>query len=499
MAEGTASPAPGGRRPRKRRPESIQAEEDFLKAIAMAGVVLLEAGYLGSKVPHRVECAKGHVTAPTPSNVKQRGTVCGICSEESRKRRPESFEAEEKFRAILVAEKATLLEDGYLGGKVPHRVMCSKGHICTPMPNNVNHRGRLGCSVCAGNDPATAYADYLAALREAGAESLEPAWKGNGIPHKIRCRRGHISYPYPGRVKAGVGVCRTCAKRDPKETERKLRKRIAEEGVVLLDPYRNTLEEMRFVCLEGHEFAATAPNVMKVEAAICPICGVRTPDALLEAHRARVEAQGGILLADKWLGAHTPLDAMCVEGHLCSPRPSGLPSGKSICRICACRDPHVVEERFRERVTELGGVVLGPWVTIHAPVLVRCKRGHKTSPRPNYVIRGGGLCRFCKGKEWDVFYVVRDEVNGAVKVGITSGNPRGRLLTHARDGFEEVVRVHPGLPGTVASELERMILGAMDDARIKPVRGREYFPESALPVILDLVDNHPAIRGRAAS
>ncbi|WP_327586012.1 hypothetical protein OHA25_02540 [Nonomuraea sp. NBC_00507] len=50
------------------------------------------------------------------------------------------------------------------------------------------------------------------------------------------------------------------------------------------------------------------------------------------------------------------------------------------------------------------------------------------------------------------------------------------------------------MPGDTASELEYTILGALRDAREKPVRGREYFHTHVLPVILDLVDNHPLIR-----
>jgi hypothetical protein len=104
------------------------------------------------------------------------------------------------------------------------------------------------------------------------------------------------------------------------------------------------------------------------------------------------------------------------------------------------------------------------------------------------VLQGSGVCRVCAGKAWDVFYVVADDINGIVKFGITSGDPRPRLYRHARDGFDSVIRLVEGLPGDVAPRLERATLAALRDAREKPVRGIEYFPARTLGLILDLVD-----------
>jgi hypothetical protein len=38
------------------------------------------------------------------------------------------------------------------------------------------------------------------------------------------------------------------------------------------------------------------------------------------------------------------------------------------------------------------------------------------------------------------------------------------------------------------------VLAALRDAREEPLRGREYFSVHVLPLVLDLVDNHPAVR-----
>jgi hypothetical protein len=146
----------------------------------------------------------------------------------------------------------------------------------------------------------------------------------------------------------------------------------------------------------------------------------------------------------------------------------------------------------------LGGTLLEPYRSAAHRHGVICKVGHKTTVMPNGLRSGEGLCRFCKGKVWDVFYVVQDDINDVIKFGITSGDSRPRLGLHQREGFDQLVRLAERLPGDVAPELERNVIAALRDAREKPVRGREYYNVRALPLVLDLVDNHPAVRGLTA-
>lgn len=134
------------------------------------------------------------------------------------------------------------------------------------------------------------------------------------------------------------------------------------------------------------------------------------------------------------------------------------------------------------------------WLGGRIPHRVRCANGHVGSPRPNDVLQGQGICAACVGKAWDVFYVVVDEEADVLKFGITTGDPRPRLKDHRAEGFSEVERLFPGLPEGVALELERNVLAALRDAGESPVRGREFFPARALPLVLDLVDHHPATR-----
>ncbi|KAF4408624.1 GIY-YIG nuclease family protein [Streptomyces lycii] len=140
-------------------------------------------------------------------------------------------------------------------------------------------------------------------------------------------------------------------------------------------------------------------------------------------------------------------------------------------------------------MTELGGTVLEQmWLGSPTPHRVRCAEGHETTTRPNSVQRGKGICRYCAGQTWDAFYVVRDPDTNTVKFGITSGDPRPRLRTHAADGLTDVIRLHTDMPGTAAPDLERRIINALRDAGETPVRGREYYPARVLATVLDIAD-----------
>ncbi|MEW2066673.1 hypothetical protein [Streptomyces sp. NPDC007346] len=343
-------------------------------------------------------------------------------------RRPSSLLAEAAFRARLAELGATLLEPAWLGNGQPHRVRCAAGHDCTPRPNSVQ-KGRGVCRTCAGSDPATAEAAFRARLAELGATLLEPAWLGNGQPHRVRCAAGHDCTPQPRSVQGGRGVCRTCARRDPASAEAAFRARLAELGATLLEP--------------------------------------------------------------AWLGATRGHRVRCAAGHDCTPRPNGVQQGEGICRTCVGMDPATAEAAFRARLAELGATLLEPvWLGNDRGHRVRCAAGHDCTPRPSHVQQGGGACRSCAGKVWDAFYVVRDDVRDVLKLGITSGDPRPRLRTHARAGFRAVLRVHRDLPGDVAPALERTVLAALAEVREAPVQGREFFPARVEPLVLALVDSH---------
>ncbi|MFD7661039.1 hypothetical protein [Streptomyces sp. NPDC059788] len=210
------------------------------------------------------------------------------------------------------------------------------------------------------------------------------------------------------------------------------------------------------------------------------------------AFRARVEELGGAVLEPRWLGSLKLHRIQCAAGHEVKQRPNSVLRGQGLCRACAGNDPKISEAQFRARVAELGGTVLETaWLGVKTPHRVRCAAGHESTPRPTAVQQGGGICRLCMGKTWDAFYVVLDDENQTVKFGITSGDSRPRLATHARDGYHITVRLMRNLPPGAARQVEKATLAALALANVEPVRGHEYFHAAVLPIVLDIADNYP--------
>lgn len=336
-------------------------------------------------------------------------------------------------------------------------------------------------------DSAMAWAAFRERVTALGGTVLESAWLGKGTPHRIRCASGHLGSPRPGDVRQGKGICRTCAGQDPASADQRFRERVAALGGDVLEPTWLGNHKPHLVrCALGHEVRPTPANVSRGQG-ICRVCAIRDPVAAERAFREFIGRLGGTVLEQPWRGSDAPHAAICPVGHECLPRHSGLLRGEGMCRTCAGNDPVRAERGFRDRVAALGGcVVEETWLGNKSPHRVICAAGHDCHPRPNDVQQGGGICRACAGRQWDVFYVVTHPGRQHLKFGITSGDPRPRLGAHATAGFSTVTLVLEGLQGAVAPELEAMLVATLPASGFLPVRGREYFASAALPVVLDL-------------
>jgi len=311
-------------------------------------------------------------------------------------------------------------------------------------------------------------------------------------PVEVTCKRGHRCTPRPNTVLRGSGFCITCAGKDPRVAEAAFRTRIAELGGTVTGAYVRLRTPVEVVCRKGHT-TTVRPADLSQGSGLCRTCAGKDPRVAEAAFRARVAELGGTVTGT-YKNRLTPIDVVCKMGHSVQVWPCSVLSGQGICRTCVGKDPRVAEAAFRARIAELGGTVVGQYVNALTPVDVTCEKGHRCKPRPHDVATGNGICWACKGRSWDAFYVVQDEGLEVVKFGITNGDPRPRLREHARDGLDQVVRLHADMPDDAAVLLERTILAALRDSGEEPVRGREYFSSRVLPVVLDLVDNHPALR-----
>jgi hypothetical protein len=522
--------------------------EDFKARVEALGGEVLEATWLGSKTPHHVRCVKGHDSYPAPSSVKQGGGICKTCAGKDPKVAEAAFKArlielsatflepvwlgtmkphhvqcsqghdcypaphnvirgrgicltcagtnpavaEANFRARLGELGATLLEPEYLGNKKPHHVLCARGHDCHPIPGNVQ-RGQGICATCAGHDPAVAEAAFRARLTELGAALMEP-YRNARTKHHVICAQGHDCHPLPTDVNRGQGICRTCAGLDPKVAAAGFKAKLTELDATLLEPYKGCNKPHHVRCANGHD-CYPWPTSVKQGRGVCKICAGRDPETAEANFLARLAELGATPLYENWQGSRKPHHIRCAEGHNNYPTPNSVQRGNGICWTCG--NANKVDTRsapawagFRTRVEANGGVILeAEWLGSNTPHRVRCSRGHECSPIPGNVLRGQGICGICAGRNLadpDVFYVVTGPPS--LKLGVTRGDPNGRLGAHRSDGYTKRIRLFTVLPEGVARTLELRLKRELPAAGYAPVRGTEYFNMEALPLVLNIVD-----------
>ncbi|MFE6551685.1 hypothetical protein ACFVHS_25240 [Streptomyces sp. NPDC057746] len=341
-----------------------------------------------------------------------------------------------------------------------------------------------------------AEAAFRARLADLGATLLETDWLGANTKHRLRCVNGHESSTRPGMVLYGKGVCRKCPGVGTHRAAAKFRKRLAELGVTLLDnDWHGTKAYYQAICPEGHE-CTYCPDELSRGRAGCSTCGMkRTVAARMTKAEAKYHAKlatlGVTLLDSEYLGGTVSRRTRCGNGHVTSRRPVDVVNGTLGCLVCAECDSSTAEQAFRHRLAELDATLLeSEWLGSKRPHRVICSAGHECKPTPNNASKYG-ICLRCRGWDSNAFYVLTNEETAVLKLGITAGDGRRRLASHAAAGFTTIHRFLTGLPEGVAPALERDVLATLRLAGECPVSGREYFPDHVRALVFDVVDNYP--------
>lgn len=272
------------------------------------------------------------------------------------------------------------------------------------------------------------------------------------------------------------------------KAEAEFKAALAHLGCLLLEPYAGSKHRHHVRCPAGHD-SYLRPNWLQQGNGACKTCSGK--DSAEGRYRAYLSSIGATPAWSTWVNVMTDHPVICAAGHECTPRPNTVLSRRQgVCVKCSGRDTWSAEEKFKNYLTTLGAApAWDQWRGLKHKHQVTCSEGHRVDAWPAAMNSGQGICRICAGCTWDVFYVVSRP--DAVKFGITSGDPRGRLGAHRRDGFTEVHRVFKGLPDGCAWGAEQQLKAAMDNIGYAPLGGsREYFHVEALDTILGLVDNH---------
>lgn len=181
----------------------------------------------------------------------------------------------------------------------------------------------------------------------------------------------------------------------PDEAEEIFRNNIELLGAKMVGIYINSSTKVKCICKNGHECNPTPSNVKK-GAGICKKCAGLCPEDAAKNFKAKIEELGGKLIGE-YKRSDLGVLCICKNGHEFYAVPDNVKQRNNICKKCAKKCPIEAEKRFRERIAELGGEVIGEYKTHKVPILCICKNGHENYLKPAQVI-SNGMCKKCSGQ-----------------------------------------------------------------------------------------------------
>jgi hypothetical protein len=360
------------------------AQNTFNKSILeLGGRVIGE--YINANTPVRCICPNGHECLTRPCNIQQNGSMCIICSGR------DSKTAEQNFRN-RIRELGGQVVGEYKGNKKYVKCICPNGHECNIKPNGSTQQGGGMCKTCSGHDSKIAEENFRKRIEELGGRVIGE-YVRNSAPIECICPEGHECKTLPNGIQQGGGMCIICSGKDSKTVEDTFRKRIEELGGRVIGEYTGAKFFIDCVCPEGHN-CRTTPYHIKSGGYMCKICSGHDPKTAEDNFRKRVTELGGRVIGE-YITSSTPIECICVSGHICYSLPSGLQQGRGMCSTCSGYDSKIAEENFRKRIQELGGRVIGEYNGANNRVKCICSNGHNSYVRPCYIQQGGGMCKIC--------------------------------------------------------------------------------------------------------
>ena len=233
---------------------------------------------------------------------------------------------------------------GYVNANTPVQCICSRGHICSPIPNNI-HKGQGMCATCSGNNGMSAAKEFIENIKRLGGTVIGQ-YINCYTPVKCLCRYGHECSPQPGSIQAGQGMCRTCAGNDPEVARKIFEDNIKRHGGKVLGDYKNNHSIIECICLRGHKFLVY-PHDARGTNDPCGICYQQYAE---QNFIFDITNQGGTIVGE-FINSNKSVNCVCKNGHQCYPFPYNVRRGQGMC--CKCVESNG-ERMVAEALTSLG-------------------------------------------------------------------------------------------------------------------------------------------------
>ena len=184
------------------RPNSLlSGEKKFRQRIKNLGGNQI-GQYKGSHIKVKCVCKEGHICYPISDSMSQGRGMCLICANQD----PET--SKNNFYYSIEKEFKGKVEGQYINSCTQVKCICSKGHECSPRPNDIQ-QGQGMCLICSGSDPAIAAENFYKRIKEMGG--IPGKYINNVTSVECICMNNHKCYPRPADVQQGCGMCNQCS------------------------------------------------------------------------------------------------------------------------------------------------------------------------------------------------------------------------------------------------------------------------------------------------
>nr|QBK88384.1 MAG: hypothetical protein LCMiAC01_00480 [Mimivirus LCMiAC01] len=182
-------------------------------------------------------------------------------------------------------------------------------------------------------------------------------------------------------------------------------------GTVLSDKYINTNVKFDVLCTNGHLIQRRP--IKFVDGIKCIKCRCENQqNEWYEYYKKIVESYGGTIISDKYNGATTNIEVLCIKGHLVQKRPYRFVDGIG-CIKCRRNDQtNKWYEYYKNIIEKTGGQMLSKKYTNYNTQLeFYCKNNHLNKKLPEKIKNGIKCCECIRINKYnDEYYKERLEV-----------------------------------------------------------------------------------------
>lgn len=255
------------------------------------------------------------------------------------------------------------------------------------------------CSFCVGSKRTlSAKQRYYNRVTELGGR-ITGKYVDKFTRIQCRCIKGHKCNPAPSHLRPGAGMCRICSGTDKETSKKKFYRKIKKFGGKVVGEYVNDNTPVNCVCASGHSCSPRPSDIKQPDRVnMCRTCVNQDPAVSEQNFRDRIKQLGGEVLG-KYISTHLKIQCRCPKGHICNPHPASIRRGCDMCIICLKLDFDTARQNFYDKIKELEGTVTGEYVGANTAVSCICKYGHECNPYPSNVRLGSGMCITCAGTD----------------------------------------------------------------------------------------------------